>query len=279
MNYYPKDYAWDRFWVSYTQALPQITAELDLAKRLGINTVRIFLPYERFDDSDKNAPYHGYLADLIGRLWAQDMVAIVTLFDFYPSASSSPYSTTDYLTSTRHISAVVNTLGITNSAVLAWDIKNELDRDYAQFGEAKVKAWATEMISYTRSLDPNHLITIGFYGIATGTLCYDPLVTSTLVYSPAIAAEFAPLVDFVSMHYFLSERCFESDLQALQSLIDDKPLLLEEFGLHTMDACDDRHTETEQAAYYNALLSLSEAYDLAGYLFWTLTDFSHIQTG
>jgi hypothetical protein len=24
MNYYPKDYAWDRFWISYTEAITQI---------------------------------------------------------------------------------------------------------------------------------------------------------------------------------------------------------------------------------------------------------------
>jgi hypothetical protein len=279
VNYYPKDYAWDRFWISHTTAVTQdhqIDTELDLAKTLGVNTVRIFLPNELFDGSDQT--YFDHLKDFIDRLQARDMVAIVTLFDFYASASSTAYSTTDYLTNTRHISTVINTLGIANPTVLAWDIKNELDRDY-YLGEEMVKAWATEMISYTRSLDPNHLVTIGFYGAVSGTLCYAPTVTDTLVYSPTIAAEFVPLVDFVSMHYFLSERCFEQDLQALQSLSDDKPILLEEFGLHTCLACNGPHTETEQAAYYNALLSLSEAYDLAGYLFWTLNDFSYVPPG
>jgi hypothetical protein len=282
MNYYPKDYAWDRFWISYTTAITQINTELDLARALGINTVRIFVHYDLFNGS--NQSHLDHLKDFVDRLRTRDMVAIVTLFDLY---SSPPYS--DPVASQRHISAVVNTLGPTNPAVLAWDIKNEIDRDYATFGEGEVKAWATEMISYTRGLDPNHLVTIGFYGAVTGTLCYGPTVTNTLAYSPAIAAEFASAVDFVSMHYFLSERCFESDVQALQSLIGDKPLVLEEFGLHTLAApaipcatypgdphCDDPHTEIEQAAYYNALLSLSEAYDLAGYLFWTLTDFSYI---
>jgi hypothetical protein len=206
------------------------------------------------------------------------MVAIVTLFDFYPSASTAPYSATDYLSSTHHISTVVNTIGITNPIVLAWDIKNEVDRDY-HLGKDMVKAWLTEMVSYTRGLDPNHLVTIGFYGAVTGTSCYDPAITNTLAYSPAIAAEFASTVDFVSMHYFSSERCFGRDIQALQFLIGDKPLVLEEFGLHTMVAGDDPHTEIEQAAYYNALLSLSEANGLAGYLFWTLNDFSYILPG
>ncbi|MCB0166636.1 MAG: hypothetical protein KDI79_20575 [Anaerolineae bacterium] len=193
------------------------------------------------------------------------------------------------MASTRHINAVINTLGATNPTVLAWDIKNELDRDYTNFGEAKVKAWATEMISHTRQLDSNHLITLGFYGVATGTLCYNPTITNALVYNPVIAAEFVSAVDFISMHYFLSERCFEYDLQRLQAVSANKPIILEEFGLHTLadplipcttnpgnPRCDDPHTEIEQAAYYNALFSLSEAYGLAGYLFWTLIDFSYI---
>jgi hypothetical protein len=78
------------------------------------------------------------------------------------------------------------------------------------------------------------------------------------------------------MHYFLSERCYEEDLQALQALVGDKPIVLEEFGLHTKADATDPHTESEQAAYYNALLSLSEAYDLAGTLFWTLNDLHNI---
>jgi hypothetical protein len=44
-------------------------------------------------------------------------------------------------------------------------------------------------------------------------------------------------------------------------------------------ACDDPHTEPEQAAYYNALLALSEAHGVAGFLFWSLSDFSYIQPG
>jgi hypothetical protein len=118
------------------------------------------------------------------------------------------------------------------------------------------------------------------------------------VYNPDIANDFASLVDFVSMHYFLPERCFETDLKALQSKIGNKPIILEEFGLHSLAVpkftcgdpppvpldppnlqCDQPHKETEQAAYYNALLSISESLGVAGTLFWNLTDFSYILDG
>jgi PKD repeat protein len=80
------------------------------------------------------------------------------------------------------------------------------------------------------------------------------------------------------MHYFLPERCFESDLSALQAQVGEKPILLEEFGLHTQSSAPGSpHTETEQAAYYNAFLSPGEAYNIAGYSFWTLNDFSYVR--
>lgn len=280
VNYYPKDYAWDRFWTSYKSdtTTAQINTELNLARALGINAIRIFLPYDHFSGTLQSAPHLSNLKDFVNnQLGQRGMVAIVTLFDFY--TGPTVYSTTDYFSNTRHISAVVNTLGITNQNILAWDIKNELDRDYdVDVGESRVKAWAGEMISYTKSLDPNHLITLGFYGGVTATLCTGDV--NRLVYSPAIAAEFAPQLHFISVHYFVSERCFESDIQTLRVLVGEKPIILEEFGLHTWATSPtDPKTEKQQAAFYNAVLSLSEAYDLSGYSFWTLTDFSYILAG
>lgn len=263
MNFYPKDYGWEHFWMSYTLALTQTTTELDLARDLGVNTVRIFLPYGLFDGSPQSAPYLDYLQDFIGQLQERDMVAIVTLFDQYTSDSPTPYAPGDYPACTQHISAVVGALGPTNPTVMAWDIKNEPDRDYEDYGQDVVQDWLMAMISATRGLDLDHMVTIGFFGAVSN------------VYSPAIPAEFAPFVDFVSMHYALPEGSYLGDLQALEALIGDKPVLLEEFGLPTFLP----HTETGQAAYYNALLALSEAENIAGTLFWTLDDFSYILPG
>jgi hypothetical protein len=293
-NYYPKDHAWKRFWLEYANASDQIDAELRHAKRLGLNALRIFLPFELF--ADETSPHLVNLMDFMERLERAGLLALVTLFDFYPSDSAFPYCDSppealmcDYGASKAHISAVATAIGATNPSVLSWDLKNEMDRDYDKAAsKAEVQAWAREMISFLRASDPNHLITIGFFGAVSGS------------YDVEVATELACEVDFTSLHYFLPESSFERDLESLRGSVEGmascpgpKAILLEEFGLHTLsepsnpctpsstpgDPCDDPHTESEQAAYYNALLALGEADSLAGYLFWTLADFSYILLG
>src|SRR5262249_7928901 len=83
------------------------------------------------------------------------------------------------------------------------------------------------------------------------------------------------VVDFLSIHYSLEEKNFPTDLKAVEALAQGKPVVVEEFALHTWaDSSTDPHNERDQAAYYNAILSTTEAEHLAGTLFWTLTDVS-----
>lgn len=268
VNYFPKDYPWEELWLNYPTAIPQIERELQIARSLGVNAVRIFVPYRLFNGA--NATYPDYLADYLRRLNKYHMVAIVTLFDFYPSQATAPYQPSNEGADFTHINTVYNTIH-RSPALFAWDIKNEMDRDYAQFGRPTVTTWARKMINHLRTLDGDHPITIGLLGVTPGTLCYDNAVAAD-AYDPNIAAELTDVTDFVSMHYFLSERCFEQDVEALQTAVSSQPILLEEFGLPTNNRVNPPHTEAEQAAYYNALLSISEAKGLAGTFFWTLND-------
>lgn len=317
VNYYPKDYPWPRMWESYPRARPQIERELDIAHRLGIDTVRIFVPFDLFVGASAQANLAN-LRDFMDTLLSpREMLAIVTLFDFYADArrmsahSGPPYSCEDYPASRDHIRAVVNALGNSNPSVLAWDIKNEPDRDYLYFGKADVAAWIEAMTGFTRELDPHHLVTVGVLGQlppgrvwlptvqmyttadlappATPTPCANaafghdrhagtpPKGPMDTAYDPAVVAELAPLVDLVSMHYYLPEGDFAAAVTALRERVGDKPIVIEEYGLHTLSnpALDaSPHTETQQAAYFNSLMALSEANGLAGTMFWTLNDFS-----
>ena len=43
INYYPSDYAWEKFWQQWPQAKHQMDTDLDRIQALEANTVRIFL--------------------------------------------------------------------------------------------------------------------------------------------------------------------------------------------------------------------------------------------
>lgn len=280
-NYYPKDAAWHGFWSEYSSNSQQIDTELDRARELGVNTLRIFLIFGFF--ADGSSPHLTELEDFLDRLEARNLSALVTFFDFYLD-SADPYcdseSPCDYGASRQHVDAVLNAVG-NHPAILGWDLKNEMDKDYGRpelgFTTEDVKAWARFMAEYLQART-DRPITLGFSG-----------ATPENTFDPDLVAELACSVDIVSFHWFLQEGRFEGALATLQERLarqpcPRRPVLLEEFGLHTLDCppenpCPDNHTETEQAAYYNALLSLSEAGGLAGTLFWTLSDFSFIFPG
>lgn len=287
-NYYPKDYPWESFWPNFDVALPQMETELALAQTFDINTVRIFVHYDYFDGDPLNADHVVHLQELVNLIAAHDMVVIVTLFDLYPSyAATTPYSTADYNASKTHIDTVVNALGVNNPAILGYDIKNEIDSDYDAFGEATVQAWLSEMLSHTKTVAPNHLTTVGFLGSTTGTRC-DNAVSNISIYDPTVATDFASDVDFVSVHYPFYEGCFYADMGALQTAVGNKPIVLEEFGLHTVanpadacliPSCTFAYSERDQAALYSTLLAMGEAQNMAGFLFWTLNDFDEVLPG
>jgi hypothetical protein len=204
------------------------------------------------------------------------MTAIITLFDFYKDNSPMAYAPADYAASIEHVDAVMNALIDDRQTILAVDVKNEADRDYATHRPDVVKSWLRRMIQRVRERDATYLVTLGFHAATGG------------YFDPGVAAEFADDTDLVSLHYFLSEGGFEAAVKQLRDRVGIKPILLEEFGLHTLarpdkpcgnppqTGCDDPHTERDQAAYYNALQSLSASLDLAGIMFWTLRDFSYI---
>lgn len=279
VNYYPKDHAWRRFWLDYAAAATAIDAELDRAERLGVNTVRIFVPFDLF--ADGGSPHLAALRDFVDvRLARRGMLAIVTLFDLVadaPPGQPSPYAPAGRAASRAHARAVVGALGTGNANVLAWDVKNEIDRDYGAFGRETVLAWLDEMVAALRGLDPGHLVTVGAFGVRPGAGCAAP---GTDGFDTAGVADLAGRVDFASVHYYLPERCFAADLADLRRRVGDKPIVLGEFGLSTARSPDASataaHTETQQAAYYNALLSQAEAQGLAGAVFWTLNDFKGV---
>jgi endo-1,4-beta-mannosidase len=218
VNYYSKDHAWDDFWISYTQAITDIDHELCFMEGLGVNALRIFLRWKAFT-TEKNGVVDPMvpltatenLKDFIARADDHGMKVLITLFDgITTSGTTSLYL--HPLTATIHLDDLIPEF-VTDTRIIGWDIKNEPDRDYykdangdGECGEdlywadpddkAVVQGWVSRMISEVKTLDPNHLVTVGPYA-AIKVICTPE---ARLVFSPTIVNDYANAVDFVSVH-------------------------------------------------------------------------------
>jgi hypothetical protein len=251
VNYYPRQNPWDRFWTEYDPMT--IDADFDLiAHELKLNTIRIFIPYEQFGGPNVSADMLARLDDLLRRAQDRQLKVIVTLFDFF----GGQYDPLHWPDTDRHLAGLIPRFQ-SNPAILAWDLKNEPDLDDAS--DAVVDAWLRHTAWKVRSLDPVHLITVGW--------------------SDANAAvRVSDVVDAISFHFYRPASSLAEKISALQSQTGGKPLLLSEFGLPTWNSpfFPGGHSEKEQAAYYADILTAVRSTRLAGSLAWTLYDFPAI---
>lgn len=250
INYYPQATPWERFWPQYDPAL--IDADLTRIRTLGLNTVRIFVPYEQFGGPLVEPAMLDRLADLLDRATAHDLRVIVTLFDF-----RSDYNPLLWADADRHMETILTRFAV-HPAVLAWDLKNEPDRDYATSGQALVEAWLEHSARQARRYAPHHLISIGWS-------------------TPTAATALVDMVDVVSFHFYAPAEQLAPSYTTLRAATT-RPILLTEFGLPTWNsfAFPNGHSEAEQAVYFADVLAALRTSDTAGTLAWTLYDFTQV---
>ncbi|MCB0011621.1 MAG: cellulase family glycosylhydrolase [Anaerolineales bacterium] len=251
INYYPSGAPWHDFWTSYSPA--QTAEDLALIRSLGLNSVRIFVPYSQFGEHALIPDLVANLDDFLQQAEAADLKVIVTLFDF-----RTDYQLLLWPNADRHLDALFEHYR-DNPTILAWDIKNEPDLDYGGGQQELVQNWLLHIVSRARRLDPNHLVTIGWS-------------------SAAGAAPFVDIVDFVSFHYYGWADDFPATYDGLRQAAGDKPIVMSEFGLPTWNSFffPGGHSQFEQAAYYAEILTAVRATDMAGYQAWTLYDFEAV---
>lgn len=250
VNYYPQAAPWTAFWPTYSPA--QTTVDLQRIRELGLNTVRIFLPYEDFGGTMVTAARRAQLTNFLDQAATAGVHVIITLFDHHTDHHPATWAA-----DARHLATLVPYFA-EHPAILAWDIKNEPDRDYGYNGQPLVDAWLRFVAHHVRWHDPNHLITIGWS-------------------TPEAATTLSDVVDFVAYHYFDEPTTYLDRIGLLQQAVGNKPLLLEEFTFSTWNSpFYPGHTELEQANYYAAMLNNHQLTDSLGYLVWTLYDFDTV---
>jgi hypothetical protein len=257
VNYYPQWRPWSEMWDKWDGS--QMERELRLARdQLGVNAVRILLPYGVSGDGNVDNKIIRRLreiCDIAGRL---DMRLIVTLFDFYntfpPPGSPTEQENFEYLRT-----LLGNFTG--DDRILAWDIHNEPDH-YEKWQEGDVDdvlMWLGRMADEIHRIAPNHLVTVGM-GQYHNLWRPGPDGRRVIDYS-----------DIVSVHIYNPPDA-ERQLWELANHTS-KPIILEEFGWPSGPPCSyPTYNESHQEQVYQQILSAAEG-RVEGVFAWTLRDF------
>lgn len=252
LNYYPLNSPWDTFGNKFKESI--IRSDFKLIQGMGLNTIRIFIPFEDFGKTEIDSEKLKRLKKTLELAEKYELRVVITLFDFYGN-----YDITDWTVTAKHASLVVNECKKYN-ALLAWDIKNEPDLDFESRGKKNVLNWIEQMIYTIKKEDPNHSITVGWS-------------------SPEAAVNLADKLDFVSFHYYKNIQGFNEDYNILKDKVGKKSIMLQEYGLSSYSGIWNLYSGSDenQANYYKTIQPILLENNIS-YLAWTLYDFESIPT-
>ena len=251
LNYYPASASWTSFWKKFPRA--EIEADLEKAKALNVNSLRIFLTHDYFDAADTREDAMTKLVAFLDMCEAKGLVVLVTLFDLRPD-----YQFSNWDTDTAHIDTVLSRVA-SHDALLGIDIKNQADLDFEFWGQGRIEAWLTVMARHIQTHYPHLPVTTGWSKAENATRLTD-------------------VFDFVTYHEYENPKGFETRLRGVIHAAGDKPVMITELGStiwHPPFIIGMR--EKKQAARLDSQLRQASLAD--GVFVWTLNDFEHVSSG
>ena len=250
INYYPQATPWNMYGEAFDIHI--IEKDFKLIKKAGLNSIRIFVPYEDFGKANVKVNKLEKLQKVLDAAEKEQLKVVVTLFDFYGN-----YDVLDWTLNHKHATTVVEKFK-NHNAILAWDVKNEPDLDFDSRGKENVTAWLDFMIILIKSMDTKHPVTIGWSNTKSAPILKDK-------------------VDVVSFHYYENLENFESDYLNLKEQMKNKPIILQEFGVSSYGGFwrPFASSEEDQATYYKEIQKVLTKNSIP-YMSWTLYDFDKI---
>lgn len=248
LNYYPASASWKEFWTKFP--VIEIKTDLEKAKRLKVNALRIFLTYDYFHESDSRKNAVAKLRSFLDLCENQNIQVLVTLFDLRPN-----YAVSNWASDIEHIDGVLSSIS-GHKAILGIDLKNQPDLDFPNWGEDRVQGWLTVMARHIQTQYPNLAVTAGWSTAEN-------------------AARLHNVFDVVTYHEYQNPRNFKDRLQSIKAVVGEKPVMITELGSTIWrPPFIQSRTEAAQASRLNA--QLRQADDANGIFVWTLNDFDHV---
>jgi len=250
INYYPQANPWDMF--SKTFCTDTISKDFKVIKNAGLNSIRLFVQYDDFGKANIDKKKLQKLQQTLDVAEENNLKVVLTLFDFY-----GDYSIMNWSLNQRHAETIVSAFK-DHKAIIAWDIKNEPNLDFKSRGKDNVVAWLDNMIDLVRSIDHIHPITIGWSNTQSAPILKDK-------------------VDIVSFHYYEDLKGLDTAIKTLKTVIPNKPLVLQEFGLSSYSGFWKPFgaSNKDQANYYKNIQKLITTNNIQ-FMSWTLYDFTYI---
>jgi hypothetical protein len=250
INYYPQATPWDMYGANFD--IDIISNDFKIIKNADLNSIRIFVPYADFGKADVQPAKLEKLEKILDAATIQNLKVIITLFDFYGN-----YEVLDWTLNHRHAEKIVGKFK-NHEAILAWDVKNEPNLDFNSRGKETVIAWLDHMVTFIKSIDKIHPVTIGWSNIESAVILKEK-------------------VDVVSFHYYENVENFESEYLKLKEKVKSKPVILQEFGLSSYGGFwrPFVSSEKKQANYYKKIQKVLTKNSVP-FMSWTLYDFDVI---
>ncbi|XP_061350893.1 mannan endo-1,4-beta-mannosidase 7-like [Gastrolobium bilobum] len=209
--------------------------------------------------------------------------SIISEDDFFTNPVVKGYYKNHIKTVLTRLNTLTGVAYKDDPTIMAWELMNEIRCPSDQSGKA-VQAWITEMASYLKSIDGNHLLEAGlegFYGQSK-----QESNPNFQVGTDFIANNQIPGIDFATVHSYpdqwLQSSSYEDQISFLGRWLNEhiqdaqntlhKPLLFAEFGISTKkfgtnSTPRDRFFNTVYSAIYS---SASGGGAAVGGLFWQL---------
>ena len=248
LNYYPASAPWAEFWETFP--VTEIETDLEKAKELNVNSLRIFLNHAYFDAAETREEALSKLKALLDMCEIQGLTVLITLFDLRPD-----YTLLNWEADIAHVDTVLSHIA-THKAVFGIDLKNQADLDFESWGQGRVEAWLTVMARHIQTHYPQVPVTTGWS-------------------NPERATRLKDVFDFVTYHEYENPKGFEKRLTGVIKAVGDKPVLITELGSTIWHPpFIDSLLEKKQALRLEH--QLTQASQSNGVFVWTLNDFEHV---
>lgn len=248
-NYQSAEASWVQFWSQWD--LARVQRELDLAARLQLNAIRIFVFFEPFGGRTPAVEMVSRLETVVDEAAKRGILTVVSFFPF-----DKDFRPERYEEMAEHLRHIVSRFR-GDPAIAMWDLMNEPDHMWmmpdAGVTPSAVSAWASHMYPVVREADPTHLVTVGL----AGHFAVNP--------GPVKAEEALPFVDVVSVHWYFDLSLIDRALAKARSL--GKPLVLQEFGASGL-----LFSEDDASAQFEVICRAAEKAEVAGLAVWELFD-------